>query len=87
MKDKIKLAVIGCGVWGQAHAEVFARHRFPTSRRLKSSDPHVPRAEGRPYCGVWPCPPPWLRHPPTRLFCIKSCKHFLQVRQNLSQSS
>ena len=28
MKEKIGLAVIGCGMWGQAHAEIFAHHPY-----------------------------------------------------------
>ena len=41
MKDKIKLAVIGCGVWGQAHAEVFARH--PHGQLVAVADQQGPR--------------------------------------------
>lgn len=41
MKGRIRLAVIGCGIWGKAHAEVFARH--PLGRLVAVAD----RDEGR----------------------------------------
>lgn len=43
MRDKIRLAVIGCGVWGQAHAEVFARH--PHGRLVAVADQKTSRAQ------------------------------------------
>ncbi len=53
MRDKIKLAVIGCGVWGQAHAEVFAHH--PYGRLVAVADRQASRAEelGQQYSVPW----------------------------------
>lgn len=52
-KEKIKLAVIGCGVWGQAHAEVFAHH--PLGRLVAVADQQASRAEaiGKLYGVPW----------------------------------
>jgi predicted dehydrogenase len=53
MKDKLKLAVIGCGVWGQAHAEMFARH--PHGQLVAVADQQASRAQaiGKQYSVPW----------------------------------
>lgn len=53
MKDKIKLAVIGCGVWGQAHAEIFANH--PYGKLVAVADQQASKAEAvaRRYSVPW----------------------------------
>ncbi|MBW7883009.1 MAG: Gfo/Idh/MocA family oxidoreductase [Caldilineaceae bacterium] len=53
MKEKIKLAVIGCGVWGQAHAEIFAHHPYGKLVAVADRDEKRASEVGKRYSIPW----------------------------------